>query len=84
MYVFVLVKSIRGKCILASSDLELDSISIIEAYTLRFKIECIFQKFKQQICGFCYHLYSKAMPRLKQYQKINEPSELSQVEDKSG
>ncbi len=78
---FVLVKSSRGKCILASSDLELDPISIIEAYALRFKIECTFREFKQQMGGFCYHFWSKAVPRLKRYRKAGEPSELSQVED---
>lgn len=81
---FVLVKSSRGNCILASSDLELDPISIIEAYALRFKIECTFREFKQQIGGFCYHFWSKTMPRLKRYRKANEPSELSQIQDKSG
>ncbi|MDE7246899.1 MAG: transposase [Lachnospiraceae bacterium] len=81
---FVLVKSSKGNCILASSDLELDAVSIIEAYALRFKIECTFREFKQQIGGFCYHFWSKAMPRLKRYRKTGEPSELSQIEDQNG
>lgn len=52
---FVLVKSSWGNYILVSSDLDLDPVSIIEAYALRFKIECTFREFKQQMGGFCYH-----------------------------
>lgn len=81
---FVLVKSSRGNCILVSSDLDLDPISIIEAYALRFKIECTFREFKQQMGGFCYHFWSKAMPKLKRYRKADEPSELSRVEGQCG
>lgn len=78
---FVLVTSNKGNCILVSTDLTLDPVSIIEAYALRFKIECTFREFKQQIGGFCYHFWSKFMPKLKRYRKAGEPTELSFVQD---
>lgn len=76
---FVLVKSSRGTCILVSTDLKLDPVLIIEAYAHRFKIECMFREFRQQVGGFCYHFWTKAMPRINRYRKKTEPSELSGV-----
>jgi len=78
---FVLVKSDKGYCIFVSTDITLDPVSIIEAYALRFKIECTFREFKQQIKGFSYHFWSKVMPKLNRYRKSDEGSELSQVND---
>ena len=78
---FVLVKSGKGECILACTDLTLDPVAIIEAYALRFKIECTFREYRQQIGGFAYHFWSKAMPKLNRYSKTGEPGVLSIVED---
>ena len=52
---FVLVKYAKSSAILVSTDLSLNPVLIIEAYAHRFKIECTFREFKQQIGGFCYH-----------------------------
>lgn len=76
---FVLVKSARGNCILACTDLSMAPLLIIEVYAHRFKIECTFREFKQQVGGFCYHFWTKAMPKLNRYRKKGEPSELSHV-----
>jgi len=78
---FVLVKSARGNAILVSSDLALDPVSIIEAYALRFKIETTFREFKQQIGGFRYHFWTKAMPKINRFRKKTEDPELKSVED---
>ena len=77
---FVLVKSSRGNCILACTDLTLDPLLIIEAYAHRHKIECTFRELKQQVGAFCYHFWTKAMPKLNRRKKKGEPSELSQVD----
>lgn len=37
---------------------------------------------KQQIGAFCYHFWSKAMPKLSYYQKKDAPCVLEQVESK--
>jgi len=78
---FVLVKSSRGNAILVSTDLTLKPVLMIEAYAHRFKIESTFREFKQQIGGFRYHFWTKAMPKLKKYRKKTELPELSGVED---
>ena len=78
---FVLVKSRKGNCIFVSTDLALEPAEIIEAYAHRFKIECTFREFKQHIGGFCYHFWTKAMPKIKKYGKKEEASGLSDVED---
>lgn len=78
---FVLVKSSRGNAILASTDLALEPTLMIEAYAHRFKIESTFREFKQQLGGFCYHFWTKAMPKLKKYRKKTESSELAGIEN---
>ena len=78
---FVLVKSARGRAILVSTDLSLSPELIIEAYAHRFKIESMFREFKQQIGGFCYHFWTKAVHKLNRYKKKGEPDALALVTD---
>lgn len=78
---FVLVEMDGIQSILASTSLELEPLSIIRLYSYRFRIECTFRELKQQIGAFCYHFWSKHMPKLNYYQKMNAPSPLEQVED---
>lgn len=79
---FVLVKSQRGNCIFACTDLTMDPLLIIEAYAHRQKIECTFRELKQQVGAFCYHFWTKALPKLNKRKKKGEPSELAQVDEK--
>ena len=78
---FVLVEMDGIRSILASTSLELDPLSVIRLYSYRFRIECTFRELKQQLGAFCYHFWSKHMPKLNHYQKKGEASPLEQVED---
>ena len=77
---FVLVEYNGTQSILAGTCLELDPLSMIRLYSFRFRIECTFRELKQQTGAFCYHFWSKHMPRLNYYRKKTEPSALEQVE----
>lgn len=52
----------------------------VRYYSFRFRIEYTFRELKQQTGAFCYHFWSKHMPRLNYYRKETEPSALTQVE----
>ncbi len=76
---FVLVEMNGIQSILVSTCLTLDPLSIIRLYSCRFRIECMFRELKQQIGAFCYHFWSKHMPKLNYYQKKGEPAPLECV-----
>ena len=78
---FVLVEMNGVQSILASTSLDPEPLSIIRLYGYRFRIECMFRELKQQIGAFCYHFWSKHMPKLSYYQKTGEPGPLEQVDD---
>ena len=78
---FVLVEMNGVQSILASTSLELEPLSIIRLYSYRMRIECTFRELKQQIGAFCYHFWSKYMPKLSYYQKAGEPGPLDWVKD---
>ena len=76
---FVLVIYDGKKSILASTDLGLTPIQIIELYARRFRIENCFREFKQQIGGFGYHFWTSALEKLNHFKKKEEPDPLSKV-----
>ena len=78
---FVPVEYHGTQSILAGTSLELNPLSMIRLYSYRFRIECTFRELKQQTGAFCYHFWSKHMPRLNYYRKKTEPSALEQVKD---
>jgi hypothetical protein len=59
---FVAVKHpTRGKCLLMSSDLELEPVDIIRLYGYRFKIEVSFKQSIHVVGAFLYHFWMRTM-----------------------
>ena len=57
----------------------LSATQIIELYGHRFKIESCFREFKQQFGGFCYHFWTKALPKLNHFKKKDAPEPVDMV-----
>ena len=77
----VLVEYDGTQSILASTDLTISPLDIIQLYSYRFRIEPMFREMKQEIGGFSYHFWTKALPRLNHFKKKTAPDPLSQVTD---
>ena len=78
---FVLVEYGNVQSILASTDLSLSPLAIIQLYSYRFRIETMFRSLKQDIGGFSYHFWTNALPKLNHFKKKSDPDPLSQVND---
>jgi len=61
---FVCVIDGEGRYILMSSDLDLAATEIITMYSYRFKIEVMFLALKHLLGAFCYHFWTKSLPKL--------------------
>jgi hypothetical protein len=72
---FVLTE-IKGKhFILMSSDLAISAEQIIQVYSYRFKIEVLFDDFKNDFGGFRYHFWTKSLPKRKRGQNTIMPDD---------
>ena len=80
---FVLVEYQGTRSILVSTSLKLEPLSVIRLYSYRFRIECTFKELKQQTGAFCYHFWSKHMPKLNYYRKQDEAEPLEKVTDEN-
>ena len=84
---FVLVKYIDKKdnseiCgILATTDLSLDPLKIIGAYSRRFRCEHLYRELKQVLSAFNYHFWTKSMPKLNHFRKKSDPDPMKSVTD---
>ena len=76
---FVLVKWNGLTSILATTDLTMKPITVIELYARRAKIESMFQEMKQQLGGFRYHFWTSSMPKLNHYARKDSPDSLTGV-----
>jgi hypothetical protein len=55
----------RGRCILMSTDLTLDSVEIVRLYGYRFKIELTFKNALHVVGAFLYHFWMAPMTPVK-------------------
>lgn len=76
---FVLVKYGNTQSILVSTCLGLTPEAIIRLYSCRFRIEGCFRELKQQIGGFGYHFWTRAMPKLNHFRKKGSPDPLDKI-----
>ncbi len=78
---FVLVKYEGTQSILVSTCLDLEPEAIIRLYSRRFRIEGCFRELKQQIGGFGYHFWTRAMPKLNHFSKKGTSDPLGKISD---
>jgi hypothetical protein len=65
---FVLVKHpTRGRIILLSTALDLDPLTVIKIYGLRFKIEVSFKQALHTLGTYAYHFWMKTMKPIKRF-----------------
>ena len=78
---FVLVEYDNVQSILASTDLTIAPLDIVQLYSYRFRIEHTFRELKQELGGFSYHFWTKALPKLSHFKKKADPDPIAQVTD---
>ena len=78
---FVLVEWKGARSILVTTDLSLPPLKAMELYGRRFSCEELFREMKQQIGAFCYHFWTKSLPRLSHFAKKSERDGLAKVTD---
>ena len=78
---FVLLEYDNVQSILASTDLTVAPLDIVQLYSYRFRIEHTFRELKQELGGFSYHFWTKALPKLSHFKKKSDPDPIAQVTD---
>lgn len=71
---FVCVIDGEGRYILMSSDLDLPATQIITIYSYRCKIEVMFLALKHLIGAFCYHFWTKSLPKMRRNKPLDYSS----------
>lgn len=79
-FVLVVTAETRLRSVLVSTDLSLPPMQVIELYGRRFSIESCFRGLKQQFGGFCYHFWTRSMPKLSHFKKKDDPDPLETVQ----
>lgn len=67
------------RIVLATDKLDMDPLTVIEIYSLRFLCEEGFKSFKHVFFGFDYHFWSKSMPWNSFMRKATDPHPLEKV-----
>lgn len=81
---FVICKMDDGRrIILATDKLDMDPVTVVKLYALRFLCEEGFKSFKHTFFGFDYHFWSKSMPWNSFVRKSGDPHPLETVTDKA-
>jgi hypothetical protein len=76
---FVLAEYDGTRTILVTTDLELTGAAVIELYSQRFKIECMFKELKQRVGAFSYHFWTKSMEKLRRFRKKDDPDIFDEI-----
>lgn len=69
---------------LVTTDRALSAAQVIELYSARWQIEVSFRDMKQEVGGFGYRFWSKAMPRLDRFARSGDPDRLGSVTGEAG
>jgi hypothetical protein len=78
---FVLVAYSDSFAVFVSTNTMLQPLDIIELYSRRFSIECMFKSMKQVVHGFSCRFWSKFMSKLNRYKKKTDPDPLAKIDD---
>jgi len=75
---FVFALTNRGPIVLMCSDLAMPPVMAIELYGTRVRVETLFAMLKHLLSAFCYHFWSKRLPRHsrkpRKNQRLKQPS----------
>ena len=82
LFVFCIMEDGR-RAVFATDKLDMDPVTVVKLYTLRFLCEEGFKSFKHTFFGFDYHFWSKSMPWNSFVRKSGEPHPLESVTDKA-
>ena len=69
---FVFARTSLGLLVLMCSDLEIDPLKAISLYCYRIRVEILFDMLKNVLGAFCYHFWTKGLPRHSRRPKKNK------------
>jgi hypothetical protein len=78
---FVFALTSRGPIVLMCSDLAMPPVMAIELYCTRVRVEIMFAMLKHLLGAFCYHFWSKRLPRHSRKPKKNQRLQQPTTED---
>lgn len=79
---FVLTISSKGTAIFVCTDTNISALKIISGYSKRWKIEPSFKVSSQDTKAFCYHFWSKKVPKLDRFAPSDAPDPLASIPEK--
>ena len=82
LFVFCIMEDGR-RAVFATDKLDMDPVTVVKLYSLRFLCEEGFKSFKHTFFGFDYHFWSQSMPWNSFMRKSGDPHPLESVTDKA-